>query len=53
MKKALVALLVALIAVSGAFAGGSSEKSSDGSTTLTWAVWDYATTPYYDAHRCI
>ncbi len=49
MKKALVALLVALIAVSGAFAGGSSEKSSDGSTTLTWAVWDYATTPYYDA----
>ncbi len=48
MKKALVALLVALLAVTAVFASGNSE-SSDGTTTLTWAVWDYATTPYYKA----
>ncbi len=48
MKKALSVLLIALLSISSAFAGGSRESSSDG-TTLTWAVWDYATTPYYDA----
>ena len=50
MKRILVALLVALMAVTSVFANGGSESTSaDGTTTLTWAVWDYATTPYYDA----
>ncbi len=49
MKKALSILLIALLAVSSVFANGGSETSDDGSTTLTWAVWDYQTTPYYDA----
>ena len=49
MKKALALLLVALISLSAVFAGGSSESADDGKTTLTWAIWDYATTPYYDA----
>ena len=50
MKKTIAVLLTALMAVSFVFANGSSETAaSDGTTTLTWAVWDYATTPYYDA----
>ena len=50
MKKTLVALLVALMAMTSVFAaGGSEDTSADGTTTLTWAIWDYATTPYYDA----
>ena len=49
MKKAFAVLLVAALAVSAVFAGGSNESADDGTTTLTWAVWDYATTPYYDA----
>ena len=50
MKRILVALLVAFMAVTSVFANGGSESTSaDGTTTLTWAVWDYATTPYYDA----
>ncbi len=49
MKKALAILLIALLAVSSVFANGGSESSDDGKTTLTWAVWDYQTTPYYDA----
>ena len=49
MKKALALLLIALISLSAVFAGGSSESAADGKTTLTWAVWDYATTSYYDA----
>lgn len=49
MKKAFAVLLVAALAVSAVFAGGSKESADDGTTTLTWAVWDYATTPYYDA----
>ena len=47
MRKALAFLLVALIAISGIFAGGSKEGASDdGSVTLTFAVWDYAQNPY-------
>ena len=50
MKKALAVFLIALAAVTSVFANGGSESTSgDGTTTLTWAVWDYATTPYYDA----
>lgn len=50
MKKTIAVLLTALMAVGFVFANGSSETAaSDGTTTLTWAVWDYATTPYYDA----
>ena len=50
MKKALAVFLIALVAVTSVFANGGSESTSgDGTTTLTWAVWDYATTPYYDA----
>ena len=49
MKKALALLLIALISLSAVFAGGSTESADDGKTTLTWAVWDYATTSYYDA----
>ena len=49
MKKALALLLVALISLSAVFAGGSSESADDGKSTLTWAIWDYATTPYSDA----
>ena len=50
MKKAFAVFLIALAAVTSVFANGGSESTSgDGTTTLTWAVWDYATTPYYDA----
>ena len=50
MRKAIAFLLIAMIAVTGAFAGGSSESSSsDGTTTLTFAVWDYAQNPYLAA----
>ena len=50
MKKALAVFLIALAAVTSVFANGGSESTSGaGTTTLTWAVWDYSTTPYYDA----
>ena len=40
-------LLIAMIAITSVFAGGSKESaSSDGTTTLTFAVWDYAQNPY-------
>ena len=41
--------MIALLAVTSVFANGGSESTSGDGTTLTWAVWDYATTPYYDA----
>ena len=47
MRKALAILLVALIALTGLVAGGSSESTNaDGTTTLTFAVWDYAQNVY-------
>ena len=47
MRKAIAILLIALTAITGAFAGGSQEStSSDGTTTLTFAVWDYAQNVY-------
>ena len=49
MRKALAVLMIALLAVTSVFANGGSESTSGDGTTLTWAVWDYATTPYYDA----
>ena len=47
MRKALAILLIALTAVTGLVAGGSSESTNaDGTTTLTFAVWDYAQNVY-------
>ena len=47
MRKTIAFLLVAMIALTGVFAGGSGEsKADDGTTTLTFAVWDYAQNPY-------
>ena len=48
-KKILVLALVAVMAVSGLVANGNKESKSskDGTTTLTWAVWDIPTTAYY------
>ena len=46
MRKAIALLLVAMIAITCVFAGGSKESADDGTTTLTFAVWDYAQNPY-------
>ncbi len=47
MRKAIAILLVALMAIASVAAGGSKESaSSDGTTTLTFAVWDYAQNVY-------
>ena len=46
MRKAIALLLVAMIAITCVFAGGSKESANDGTTTLTFAVWDYAQNPY-------
>ena len=41
MKKALAVLLIALVAMTSVFAnGGAEDTSADGTTTLTWAIWD-------------
>ena len=49
MKKLAMIALVALCAISFVFANGASESSSDGSTTLTFAVWDYSQNTYLSA----
>ena len=47
MKKLIVFSLVALMAISSVFAGGSKEAASDnGVKTLTFAVWDYTQNAY-------
>ena len=47
MKKALTVLLIALVAMTSVFAGGSSESSSgDGTTKLTLAFWDVSQNNY-------
>lgn len=47
MKKFIALLLVVTLAFTSVFAGGASESSSDGKTTLTWALWDVTSTAYY------
>ena len=60
MKKTLAVIMMLLAAIcvftlascggdEEAASGSTSTGSAASSTTLTWAVWDYATTPYYDA----
>ena len=49
MRKTLSILLIALIAMTSVFANGSSETSADGTTTLTFAVWDYSQNSYLSA----
>lgn len=49
MKKILSIALIAMVAMVGVFANGASESSSDGSTTLTFAVWDYSQNTYLPA----
>lgn len=49
MKKILVLALVLILSLSTVFAQGGSEQQADGKTTITWAVWDVQTTPYYQA----
>lgn len=46
MKKLISIALVSLLALS-LFANGTSEKAEDGTTTLTWAVWDIDSVAYY------
>ena len=50
MKKLFSVLLIALVAMTGVFANGSSETaSSDGVTTITFASWDTSQNAYlYD-----
>ena len=49
MKKILSIALIAMVAMVGVFANGSAESSADGSTTLTFAVWDYSQNTYLSA----
>ena len=47
MKKFIAVSLIALMAMTSVFAGGSSESTTeDGVTTLTFAVWDYTQNVY-------
>ncbi len=49
MKKILSIALIAMVAMVGVFANGSAESSADGTTTLTFAVWDYSQNTYFSA----
>ena len=47
MKKLIAVFLIALMAMTTIFAGGSQESAaSDGTTKLTFAVWDYTQNVY-------
>ena len=47
MKKTIAVFLIALMAMTSVFAGGSQETTAaDGTTTLTFAVWDYTQNVY-------
>ena len=49
MKKILTIALIALMAMTSVFANGASETSADGTTTLTFAVWDFSQNSYLSA----